>query len=270
VRESWPKLIDAVLRPARPRLEGCLRAREQQLVARRLVAEEQAQALANCRARIESARALVLAADDGLVSSRMTDLEREWRSLSRSDPDAGLMDLWARIAPPSWIDRKPWHESPPAQRLDLAVALAADWPGVAAAEAAITLLRGALAAWGTAIGARIRWRSLEKDCDLSRELLVEPLRAARNELAARGQEALAFERARRVETEVHEAAHARFSERPLLARTLAHAAFVDCLLHAASLDARPNPVTALRDLWATGYLLSAIDETGVTVEVAGL
>jgi hypothetical protein len=54
-----------------------------------------------------------------------------------------------------------------------------------------------------------------------------------------------------------------------LARGLAHAAFVDYVLRAAPL-ARPNPVTALRELWGAGYVLSAADKSGVTVEIPTL
>jgi hypothetical protein len=200
----------------------------------------------------------------------MGDLEREWRMLSRKDPEGGMMDLWARIAPPSWIDRKRWRDSDPAARVDAAIALAADVEGVEAAELAIDSLRNALGPWGTPIGARIRWRAAAHDFEGTEQLLTEPLRAARDELAARGLESVVLERAQHLEREIHEAACTRFSERPVLARALAHAAFVDYAWHAASPPGRPNPVTALRDLWATGYVLSAIDASDVTVEIPAL
>ena len=41
-----------------------------------------AMALADCERRINEARAAIFAADDGVVSKRMTELEREWRELS--------------------------------------------------------------------------------------------------------------------------------------------------------------------------------------------
>ncbi len=270
MRDSWLKLVGSVLRPARPHLERCLREHERHLVARRLFAEERRRAIADCEARIESARAVVLAENDGIVTSRMTDLEREWRTISRSDPDGGLMDLWAQIAPFSWIDRKRWRDSDPDARLDAAIALAADVEGVETAESAIDALRVALAAWGTPIGSRIRWRSFEHDSECTAELLAEPLRAAREVLSASGVRSVALERAQHLARDVQEAALLRFPERPLLARGLAHAAFVDCAWCSAPLAARPNPVKALREIWSAGYVLSAIDRSGVTVELPRL
>jgi hypothetical protein len=69
---------------------------------------------------------------------------------------------------------------------------------------------------------------------------------------------------------VHQAALGRFPQRPLLARDLAQAAFVDCLCRATSLAARPDPVAPLRALWSTGYVLAAIDHSGVTLEIPRL
>jgi hypothetical protein len=69
---------------------------------------------------------------------------------------------------------------------------------------------------------------------------------------------------------VLEAAKLRFSERPLLAQSLAHAALVDYLVQAAAIVERPNPVTPLRALWKAGYSLAAIDSAGVTLEIPPL
>lgn len=85
-----------------------------------------AKASADVVRRIEDARARVFDANDGVVTEKMTRLEREWRLLQRRDPDDGLMDLWARIAPAHWQDRKMWRDESGDARLDLAVALAAD------------------------------------------------------------------------------------------------------------------------------------------------
>ena len=270
MRDAWLNLVDSVLRPARPHRERCLRARESHVAGRRLLAEGRARALAECAARIESARAAIFAANDGVVPSQMRDLEREWQRLARLDPDGGVMDLWARIAPPSWIDRKRWRDSEPAARIDAAVALAADVEGVEAAEAAIGALRVALGAWGTPVGARIRWRAREHDFERTDELLAAPLRASRDALSPRGAHAIVLERATRLEEEVLEAARVRFSPRPVLARALAHAAFVDGFVRAASLSRRPDPVTPLRALWRTGYVLSEIDPSGVVLEIPAL
>ena len=267
MQHSWIELVDAVLRPSRAQLERCTRAREEHLVARRVVAEERARAIAACERHIESARASVFAADDGVVTLRMTELEREWRRLSRRDPDAGLMDLWAQIAPASWMDRKRWRDAAPATQLDVATLLAADVEGVEAAESAIGELRVALARWGTPIGSRIRWRLSERDSAVASELLAEPLRAARAVVTARDSASVVFACAERLERDVAAAARARFPERPQLAADLAHAAVVDCVWRAAAIADAPNPVTSLRELWKTGYGLVAFDASGVTLEI---
>jgi hypothetical protein len=270
VRDSWLQLVASVLRPARPDLERCLREREPHLAAERAYGDERARAMAHCRASIENLRAQVFAEQDGVVPARMTDLERQWRALARSDRDGRLMDLWARIAPASWVDRKRWRDSEQGSQLDAALALAADVDGVEAAENALASLRVALAAWGTVIGPRVRWRWLEQDFSRTAELLTEPLREACEVLAARGVQAVVLERAQQLEREVHEAAHARFPERTVLTRALAHAAFVDFIWRAAALSARPQPVTPLRELWATGYVLSDVDASGIAVEIPPL
>ncbi|HWZ88100.1 MAG TPA: hypothetical protein VNW92_04600 [Polyangiaceae bacterium] len=270
MRDSWLQLVGSVLHPARPNLERCLREREPHLAAERRFSDERARATAHCRASIESLRAQVFAEQDGVVPARMTELEREWRALSRSDRDGRLMDLWARIAPASWIDRKRWRDSEPASQLDAALALAADVAGVEAAENALGSLRVALAAWGVAIGPRVRWRWLKQDFPRTAELLTEPLREACEALAARGVQAVVLERAQQLEREVHEAAHARFPERTVLIRALAHVAFVDFIWRAAALGERPNPVTPVRELWITGYVLSDVDASGIAVEIPSL
>jgi hypothetical protein len=264
VRDAWLELVDTVLRPARPHRERCLRERELHVAARRLIAEGRARAIAGCVARIESARAAIFAANDGVVPARMRDLEREWQRHARVDLDGGVMDLWARVAPPAWMDRKRWRDSEPAAQIDAAVALASDVEGVEAAEAAIVALRVALAAWGTPIGARIRWRMRAHDFERTAELLAAPLGATH------GVHTVALERAKRLEEDVLAAAHARFPERPLLERALGHAALVDAVWRAASLSGRPDPVTPLRALWRTGYVLSEVDRSGVVVEIPPL
>src|SRR3954471_5892940 len=95
MRDSWLDLVDRLLRPARPDLARCLRERARHLAARRLLAEERARMLAAYENAIEQERAAVFAANDGVISSRMTALERAWRATSRPDPEGGLMDLWA-------------------------------------------------------------------------------------------------------------------------------------------------------------------------------
>src|SRR5450432_1499541 len=124
--DTWTEILDRVRRPARPHLELCMRERERHSAARQRLAEERARQIARCVQSINALRNAAFASNDGVVTRRMTELEREWRRLTREDPDAGLMDLWARIAPPAWVDRKKWRDSAPAARLDAAIALAAD------------------------------------------------------------------------------------------------------------------------------------------------
>jgi hypothetical protein len=270
VHDSWLELVDCVLRPARPQLMPCLRERDLHRAAGRRLVEEQARALLDCRNRIEAARAAVLAADDGVIPARMTDLEREWRGLSRFDAEGGLMELWARIAPSSWIDRKRWRDSDAGAMLDAATALAADVLGIEAAEAAVGSLRAALAEWGVRLGPRVRWRSFDSDADCVSELLTEPLRAAREAVAKRDAGPVMLTRNQQLECAVQEAAIARFPERPLLAQGLARAAFVDGLLRATAITDRPNPVISLRELWQAGYTLGAVSELSVTLELPPL
>src|SRR4051812_857353 len=101
---TWLEIVDRMLRPERPALDRCLREREQHLAEGQRRSAARAQAVAHCEQRINDARSAVFAASDGVVGSQMTALEREWRRLSRPDPEAGLMDLWARIAPAAWLD----------------------------------------------------------------------------------------------------------------------------------------------------------------------
>jgi hypothetical protein len=265
VRDTWLSLVDSVLRPARPELATCLVERARHAAEQRLAGEGRTRLRVACEASIESLRATVFAAKDGIVLSRMTDLEREWRRLSRTDPDGGLMELWARIAPPSFVDRKLWRDSDPAAKLDAAIALAADGDAVARAERAVESFRAALAPWGVTMGARIRWRPYEGDGDCVSELLAGPFRAAFEELSSRGVASVVLERAQRLERDVLDRARARFPDAPRLAGCLGHSAFVEYVFQAASLGGRLNPVTALRELLATGYVLSALDATAATL-----
>lgn len=264
---SWLELVEGVLRPARPALEMCLCERESYRAREHALAAARSEALADCQRRIETARAEIFAAGDGVVPLHMTDLEREWRNAARSDADGRLMDLWARIAPPAWIDRKRWRDSDASAQLDAALALAADVAGVEAAEAAIDALRVALLPWQARISSRIAWRAFDADRDCVSPLLAAPLQHACETVAALDAGSRILERAGELERAVHSAALARFPERPLLAQSLACAAFVDMLLRAAPEPARPNPVTPLRALWRTGYTLASISASAVTLEI---
>jgi hypothetical protein len=270
MRDSWLNLVGRLFLPARARLETCLEAQEAYAEAHRLAAERRARAVSDCVAQIEAARAAVFAANDGIVTSKMTDLERQWRWLSRTDPEAALMDVWARIAPAAWVDQKRWRDVEPATRLDAAIALASDADGVEAAEAAVRALRTALAPWGRTIGARIRWRWFDADFEGTDELYENALDAATEAHAASPRAAGALERAREIGCEARELVLARLPDRQMLAAAVAHAAFIDALWHCAALRDRTNPVAPLIDLWGSGYVLSTVDAEGVTLAIPPL
>lgn len=183
-------LVDVVLRPARPGLGAC------RDVAERMgadVAARRTRALTECQERIEAARVDVFAARDGVVTANMTLLEREWRRISRGDPEGEAMDVWARIAPPAWLDRKRWRGTP--APIEAAVLLAADVDGVEVAERAF---------------AHVTWRPIGADWD-GMPALVER----------------AIGGASLLDETVHAAMRARFPERPHLARAVALAARAD-------------------------------------------
>ncbi len=282
--DSWLDTANSVLRPARPNLDRYVREAEAHVIARRAIAQRRAEAKADCERRIESARTLVFAANDGVVTSLMTELEREWRWLARRDPDEGLMDFWARIAPKAWIDRKLWRAGSADTCLDLAIALAADAAGVMDAECAAHALREALAPWGIVIGARLRWCTLEDKCADARELtaglLAVPVRAITDALEENDARLVVLERAKRLARDVEDAASTRLPETAeTFAGALGRAASADFFWGAAidlrlpvlcagsPWNAHLNPVSALRDLWRTGYTLSAWEASGMTLGV---
>lgn len=267
LREPWLELVDLLLLPRRTSASAFESAREELLATRRRSAEGRARALAACERRIEAARAIVFAANDGVIGAHMTDLERQWRILSRPDADAGMMDLWARIAPPPWLDRKRWRDSAPEARVDAAIALASDPDGVERAEAAALELRRVLEPWGVTLPARLRWRAFEADAPLVAALFDAPLRAAEAALEASDLRRSARERAIAIRDEVRARVLARLPERPLLGGEVSHAAFVDVVWRAARPE--PSPVAPLADLWRSGYRLAAID-AAVTLELPPL
>jgi SAM-dependent methyltransferase len=81
----WLEMYEGSESAARLELGRSVSERARHLDARRLFAEKRAHAIAECERRIHEARAAVFAASDGVVTARMTDLEREWRTLSRRD-----------------------------------------------------------------------------------------------------------------------------------------------------------------------------------------
>ncbi|AKU99826.1 hypothetical protein AKJ09_06490 [Labilithrix luteola] len=270
MHDSWSSLVGNILTPARPRLEACLRAREEHVETRRVLGQRRAKRIAECEARLVAAREEVFAAHDGVVTARMTDLEREWRALARQDPDNGLMDLWARIAPASWLDRKRWRDSDRAAQLDSAIALASDAAAVDEAERAVDVLRSSLAESGMIIGRRTKWHPADQDYAGTVELLASPVARAREALATREGERMVVARAHRCAEEVSAVVLERFSDRQVLAGAVGHAAFVDHLWRAARLPERANPAAALHALWKTGYVLRTIEARDVVLAIPPL
>lgn len=273
---DWFLLVDSMLRPARPHLPRCLRDRERHLVDRREAQERATRAIQDCERQIVALREEVFAANDGFVGARMTDLERTWRRLSRVDPDAGLMDLWSRMAPPTWIDRKPWRGNAGEAALDTAVLLAADVDGAEAAERAARELFGARP---------ILWRLLPEPhadephaggllehADYTHSLLDAQEHAALEALATCEMKPGILARARRIEHDVEARAGHALTAEPALAKSVGRAAFADALCGAArSLGADvPNPSAHLYSLWATGYVIADVAESAVTLGIPRL
>lgn len=240
--DVWLDLAGSLLRPMRPQATRCLEERERHLAERKRTTDERTRAMADCERRIELARAAIFAASDGVVGASMTDLEREWRKLAKVDPDAGLMDLWARIAPVRWHDEKRWRGCPAADRVDVAVALACDPEGVEAAEAAAARIRDAYlvhADVGVTIADRIEWRLFDHD----RAVFVTTFR----------------EPPPRIREDVRDAVLARFPDRPLLARDIGYLA-----------TQKGEVVDGARAILRAGYGIHSIDATGILLEVPPL
>ena len=207
----------------------------------------------------------MFAAMDGVVGESMTDLEREWRRLAAAAPDPRTMDLWARIAPPHWIDRKRWRDEPRDDAVDAATALASDIDGVEGAEAATDSLRRALSHWSLEIPARIRWRSRYEDFAHTSRLLEPARRHAETKLSQTDYGAIAHDRASEQRARVTDFAHRTIPDQPVLVEALGEAAMVDELYRAAELDAAENPTVPLQTLWRHGYVLSSLDDDFVTL-----
>jgi hypothetical protein len=117
---------------------------------------------------------------------------------------------------------------------------------------------------------RVLWRRTDVDFDDLPKLLAESLRTALDGLSTHRAPTVVLERAHRLERDVGMHAAERWPDRPVLSRALAHAAFVDAIWNVASPADRPSPITSLRALWATGYVLSAVDASAVTLQIPRL
>ena len=244
--------------------------------------ELRTQELADCRSRIEDARASVFAAGDGVVKANMTALEGEWLALARAERscEERTLALWNAIAPRHWAGRLRWPSTGDvAADAEAAIALASDPEGVERAESCALRLASVLATWEFDVAPTVTWHvAREPQIARADALLERPLRALTDAIASTyGAEALVA-RAHRVERDVLDAA----TQSPLLstneglalAADLALVARVDFLWGACAVEARrvgaahddaASPAAALLELWKTGYVLSAIGGQGVTL-----
>jgi hypothetical protein len=262
----WTDLIGAILKPARPRLSVCRRRADAHLADHRRTEERRLLALADCRARIEGARATVFAAGDGVVRGDMTALEREWRTLSREERsiEERTLALWGEIAPTPWAGRLRWTPSGDlASDIEAAVTLASDPIGIEQAEAAARRLAPAASfTWHVGPGPRIARAS---------EHLADVLRALTDAIAPRYGGAALLARADEREREVSAAA----SDSPAIAAVeglsadVGFVARLDFLWRARSVDSRAGsvecPGAAWIDLWRTGYVVSSLDTDAITL-----
>ena len=285
---SWNELVDSMLQPARPLLSQCRARAEAHGISERRASQRRDRELADCQKRIETARAAIFKAGDGVVGARMTALEREWLAHQRAErsPEERALELWNEMAPRRWAGRlrSPFTGDPTAD-LEAAVMLASDPEGVERAESCGLRLAAALSTWGFEVRAAVRWRVASDPVIETRaeQLLAGPLSALTAALTSTyGAEALVA-RAHRIERAVLDAAagSALLSSREALVTDLALVARVDFLWSACSVEARrvpadhlnagrafgelENPAAALLDLWKTGYLLAALEGDGVAL-----
>ena len=284
---SWTQLAKALLSPARPRLPQC-RARAEALAARESrLTERRTRALAECRDRIEAARASVFETGNGVVGADMTALEREWLQLARPrSPAETTRELWLEMAPRRWADTLRWQQAGD-RHLDVetAITLACDPDGVERAEQHARELAAALAAWNVDVGEHTSWRVAAQPEPAPRlaELLAAPLAALDDVVASTYGATSLVARADRIAADVRGAVTGTplVDRHPTLAADVALVARIDFLWRACVTEARVvpsglapagrpfaalvNPAAALLALWSTGYVVCAAGPEGITL-----
>lgn len=267
VSDEWDRILDGVLRPARPERARCLRALDEYQAARDDHMTTRSRALAEIEARIGDARERALAADDGVVTSEMTRLERAWREASRATPSTrDLERLWARVAPARWLDA-PRRVAGPAEAV---VALCSDPDGVETAEGAVASLRGALRGFQVEIGPRIEWWVAT---ELTFAVRAEALLAGPAAALARVATHAATQHAHRRRREVRERLRvpAVSTRNSSIARELGFLAFASALWADAAprlpgdLAATTDPFGPALAIWGLGYVLTGADASGVVL-----
>lgn len=286
MQPPWPQVVSAMLRPLQPRLAQC-RARATAAAEHdSRSAERQAKALASCRERIEAARSRVFETGTGVVGAHMTALEHEWLALARPPLPATerALALWNELAPPRWKDRVRFASTDDAgaDRATL-LALASDPDGVERAEAAALRLAGALRGWNVTVAASTSWCPGAAPGAVLHAALASPLQATSGAMHATYGGAARVERAAQFAAGVRATAENEpaLAVWPLLVDDLVLAAQLDFLWQACVVEQRvvpPNlphsgiafgdldsPVTALVDVWTTGFFPCAIGPAGVSL-----
>lgn len=279
----WNELLATLQRPSRPLLARCRARAEAHALVERRNAEDRAAALADCRERIERARAVVFAAGDGFVGADMTALEREWRTLVRREPspEARTRALWNAVAPRRWADRLRFTPEDVVNDAELTVALASDPDGVERAEACASQLASALRAWGVDLAPVITWTLASGSMEAARAstLFAAPLHALETMLSNAYGGGAWSARGHRVHDEVLAAASAASHVPSQLGEDVAFVARFDFLLRACEVDGRfvhagrplqelPSPAAPLVELWKTGYALGDVQKAGITLAAA--
>lgn len=267
--------MQAMLRPARPHLSLCRARANARVTEERRNEDRRAEALADCVARIEQARASVFAAGDGVVKADMTALEREWRTLARAQRscEERTLALWNAIAPRHWAGALRWTSTgDSAADIEACVALASDPDGVERAESCALRLASLLATSGVDVAPAVTWQVAHAPAIAPAAVLFErPLRDLTEAVASTygGDALLARADARQQDVLDTASQSALFTGFEGLAADLALVARIDFLWRASRVDSHraeaDRPTAALLDLWSTGYVVSAIDPQRITL-----
>jgi hypothetical protein len=254
---DWDAILARALRPARPRLDACLRAHREYAAAAADHAHGRTRRLVAIESRLNAARAKVFAAGNGVVPAEVTAIEREWLAEFRTPgPSRDLDVLWARMAPEHW---RASRVAPPTA--EAMVALASDPDSVEAAERAASALRESLAPFGVVVGTRVDWIVASEIAFAVRA--QELFAAAMTTLGDVGHRAV--QDAHRLRRNVRE----RLGDRDVvtrnssLGRELGWLAFASSSWSAQRTDA--PPFAPVLEIYRLGYVPSAVDASGVTL-----
>lgn len=254
---DWDRIVNGVLRPARPRLDRCVEAHRAYLAAVADRTHGHARTLADIENRLSRARERVFAEGSGKVPAEITAIEREWLAAARNPaPARELETLWRQVAPERWLD----GARPMPEGAEAVVTLASDPDGVEAAERAAHDLREALVPWGVTLGTGVHWVvSRELTFALrAEELFAAPLAAcaeAPHEIVQAGH---------RLRRDLRD----RLGAQTVPTRNSSIARELGLLAFGASVwetRKEPSPFAPALAIYTLGYAISAADSTGVTL-----